>query len=183
MIEVSLDIGEMDGILENMDLSGLLIDCASAALGSIKQRVFIDGMDSDDAQIGTYSENYMKVRTGNYGDASRLIRGANKGEFKRKKTKPGDAGFFTRGEKKGQPRPRYNRTADTKVIGSLTREMENDMKVIADGDDVYIGFSNEHNWDKSQRLEETYKKDIWRLTENEDAQIDELVDDFIDELL
>lgn len=182
MIEVSVDLSELDGILKDADFTGLLIGCANTSLGNIKQRVFIDGNDSNDSQIGIYSEGYMKVRTGNYPE-TRMKSGKNKDEFRKAKTKEGQAGVFTKGKNKGQPRPRYNRKNDTKVIASLTREMENDMKVIADENDVVIGFSNEHNFNKSQWVEETYKKDIWKLTESEDAQIDELVDDFLDELL
>lgn len=185
MITVDVDLNELFDMgknIEDADYTAILIDCANSTLGNIKQRVFIDGTDSNDGQIGTYSEAYMKVRTGNYPE-TRLKSGKNKGEFRKAKTKAGQAGVYSKGKNKGQPRPRYNRSTDTKVIGSLTREMENDMKVIADGDDVYIGFSNEHNWDKSQWLEETYKKDIWLLTESEDAQVDELVNDFIDEII
>ena len=185
MINVDVDLSELFELNERFrdaDYTNLLIDCASTTLGNIKQRVFIDGKDSNDAQIGTYTDAYMKVRTGNYPE-TRLKSGKNKSEYRRKKTQEGQAGYFTKGKNKGQPRPRYNRTSDTKVVGSLTREMENDMKVIAENDDVYIGFSNEHNYDKSQWLEETYKKDIWDLTESENDAIDELVDAYIDEII
>lgn len=181
MITVDVDLSELFDLnvkISDADYTSLLIGCANSALGNIKQRVFIDGIDSNDSQIGTYSESYMKVRTGNYPETR-----TKSGDYRKAKTKDGQAGVFTKGRNKGQPRPRYNRTADTKVVGSLTREMENDMKVIADGDDVFIGFSNEHNYDKSQWLEETYNKDIWNLTESEDALVDELVNDFIDEIL
>lgn len=185
MINVDIDLSELfdfNSRMKEADFNLLLISCANTTLGNIKQRVFIDGKDSNDAQIGTYSDAYMKVRTGNYPE-TRLKSGKNKGEFRRSKTKEGQAGYFTKGKNKGQPRPRYNRTADTKVVGSLTREMENDMKVVSDSDDVFIGFSNEHNFDKSQWLESTYEKDIWQLTESENDAVDELVDNFIDEII
>ncbi len=185
MIDVFVDLSAMDdmiGILEKVDIMPLLIDCASTSLASIKTRVFENGIDSNGTQIGTYSEAYMKVRTGNYPE-TRLKSGKNKGQFRKKKTKDGQAGYFTKGINKGLPRPRYNRSNDTKVVASLTREMENDMKLIVGENDAAIGFSNEHNFNKSQWVENTYDKDIWELTVEEDAKIDELIHDFIDGLL
>lgn len=182
MIDVFVDTTDLDGFLANIDMHPLLINCANASLSSIKTRVFENGIDSNGQQIGIYSEGYMKVRTGNYPE-TRLKSGQNKGNFRKAKTKEGQAGVFTKGKNKGLPRPRYNRTNDTKVVASLTREMENDMKVIIGDEDALIGFSDSHNYDKSQWVEATYKKDIWELDSNENMMIDELVNDFLDELL
>lgn len=195
MISVYVDMSDFDELLDKiatLDTMPLLIDCANASLSSIRTRVFENGIDSNGQQIGTYSEGYMKVRTGNFENAYRQQRGKNKGQFKQRKDKEGDAGYYTKGMKatfdikSRQPssaRPRYNRTSDTKVVASLTREMENDMKVIIGKNDTFIGFSNEHNYNKSQWVEDAYKKDIWDLTVEEDAMVDELVNDFVDNML
>jgi hypothetical protein len=46
------------------------------------------------------------------------------------------------------------------VIASLTRQMENDEKVIALRNNSYgIGFTNKFNYDKSQYVEATYHKE------------------------
>ncbi|WP_418894230.1 hypothetical protein [Limibacterium fermenti] len=185
MVDVFIDLSELEALgnrIEGLGLQPLLIDCASSTLATIKTRVFEKGLDSNGEQIGTYSAGYMKVRTGDYPE-TRLKRGKNKGEFRKEKTKEGQAGYFSRGGNKGQPRPRYNRTSDTKVVASLTREMENDMKVITGEKEVFIGFTDSHNYDKSQWVERTYDKDIWSLTVDEEAKTDELAEDFTDGML
>jgi hypothetical protein len=79
----------------------------------------------------------MKIRTGNYNNSGRKAKGKDKGGLK-------DSGSFSRGDKKGVPRPKYNRTSDTKVVLSLTRQMENDMSVIPAGPKSYgIGSADE----------------------------------------
>lgn len=149
--------------LQNPD--EMLRTVALAVLPELKRRVHVEGKASDGSQIGTYSAEYMKLRTGNYQNSGRKTKGKDKGGLK-------DAGTFSRGDRKGAPRPKYNRTADTKVIASLTRQMENDLTVMAAGRGYGIGYTNAHNYDKSQWVEQTYKKDIWELTagENELAQ-------------
>jgi hypothetical protein len=109
------------------------------------QRIHIDGKDSQDRQIGTYSDNYMKVRTGQ-GFKSKTI---------------------TRGPNKGGVRQQYNRTNDTKVIASLTRQLEGDWTAVATNAGYGVGFNNEINFSKTQWLEATYKKKIFELTQSE----------------
>ena len=110
----------------------------------VHYRVHTEGKDAADGQIGTYSDGYMKVRTGTF-ESPTIVRGKNK----------------------GKPRPMYNRTGDTKVIASLTRQMENDMKVVATSDGYGIGYSNDLNFAKVGYLENTYKKEIFNLTPSE----------------
>ncbi|MDF2381315.1 hypothetical protein JMG10_07555 [Nostoc ellipsosporum NOK] len=132
-----------------------------AVLPELKHRVHIQGKDSDGNQIGTYSPEYMKLRTGDYGNSSRYGRGAKKGQAK-------DAGKYTRGDKKGMARNRYNRLPDTKVILSLTRQMENDMTIIPTENGYGIGYLNSLNYQKAIWCEETYKKKILtKLTNGE----------------
>jgi hypothetical protein len=133
---------------------------ALAVLPEMKRRVHVDGKASDGSRIGNYSNAYLKLRTGNYGNSAKVTRGKNKGEKK-------DAGVFTKGKNKGQPRPKFNRTTDPKVVLSLTRQQENDMSVVPAGKGYGIGYKNQHNFDKSQYAEATYKKQIWKLTKEE----------------
>lgn len=49
---------------------------------------------------------------------------------------------------------KFSRTSDRKVIFSLTRNMENDLTVIADGDKYNIGFNNPDNFKKAQWLQD-----------------------------
>lgn len=124
------------------------------------KRIHIDGIASDGAAIGTYSPAYMKVRTGNYGNSARATRGANKGTLK-------NAGVISRGPNKGQPRPRYNRSGDTKVIVSLTRQLESNWAVIATPKGFGIGFLNPFNFQKARWVEAQKKKEIFFLTPGE----------------
>jgi hypothetical protein len=76
---------------------------------------------------------------------------------------------------------KYRRTADPKVILSLTRQMENDMGAgaIKTSDGYGIGFKNNFNFKKSQWNEERYKKKIFALTEDEKAKVRIIAEDFI----
>lgn len=130
---------------------------ATNARAAMKRRIHIDGKDSEGKAIGKYSDAYMKLRTGNYSNAKR-------------KTKKKDAGQFTKGKNVGKPRPKYNRGSDTKVIASLTREMENDMVVVASQKGYGIGYLNAENFKKVGFLEHTYKKGIFQLTPDEKKQ-------------
>ncbi len=165
---------------DNPDI--ILRAVASAILPELRNRVHVQGKDSEGGQIGTYSPGYMAVRTGNFKNAARITRGPDKGEFKKKKGK-GDAGKFTKGFNKiplandggtfnqgkaGINRPVYNRTSDTKVILSLTRQMEQDLSIIDTPDGYGIGYLNPHNFDKALWCEATYgKKILTQLTEGE----------------
>lgn len=160
--------------LQNPDQ--MLRTVAFAVLPELKRRVHVEGKASSGEQIGTYSPGYMQLRTGNYSNSGRKTKGKNKGQLK-------DAGVYTRGDKKGQPRPKYNRTAETKVIASLTRQMENDLSVIAAGKGYGIGYTNPHNYDKSQWVEQTYKKDIWELTKEERELAIKVANDFVNQTL
>lgn len=162
------------GQLENPD--EMLREVAMAVLPELKKRVHVNGVASDGGQIGTYSAEYMKLRTGNYQNSAKVSRGKDKGNLK-------DAGTISRGDRKGQQRQRYNRTADTRVVGSLTRKMENDLSVMPAGRGYGIGYNNPDNYDKSQWLEDTYKKDIWELTTGETDLAFQTAEDFTNNLL
>lgn len=124
------------------------------------KRIHIDGKDSTGSQIGTYSKGYMAIRTGGFENSKRVTRGKNKGKIK-------DAGTFTKGTGKSLSRPMYNRSSDTKVIVSLTRQLENDWAVIARPRGYGVGFLNALNFQKAGWVEETYDKRIFHLTTEE----------------
>ena len=154
----------------------LLRHVAVNMLPVVRDRIHVEGLDADGTQIGTYSPGYMKVRTGVFATNEIFKKGKNKGA-----TKP--TGVFTKGKNKGNPRPQYNRTNDTKVIASLTSEMENDFSVIEEGNKYGLGFKAENNFKKSQYVEATYDKKIWTLTQNENNKVVELAKEIINEHL
>lgn len=158
----------------------MLREVAVNMLGEVKQRIHVKGEDATGNKIGVYSDGYMKVRTGDFANATKVTRGKNAGKRK-------DAGIFTKGKnafsnvetKKANPRPRYNRTNDTKVVISLTRQMENDFSVIATAKGYGLGYSNPENAKKVEYVEETYKKKIFALTKEEKEKAAQIAGDFI----
>lgn len=194
---VKAKLEQLRALKENPD--PILRTVALAVMPELKHRVHVEGKDSTGGQIGTYSPGYMVVRTGNYKDAAKFKRGDKAGQFKDKKSQAkGDAGVFTdrtirlnkqtgvfTGEDKvGKNRPTYNRGSDTKVVLSLTRQMENDMAVVPTGRGYGIGYLNPDNLKKARYCEETYKKKILtKLTTGEVALARTTAQEFLPEYL
>ena len=184
MITVNISgFEEIRNKIASIDMDRLCYKIASDLKGEIKHRVHEEGLASDGSKIGTYSKGYIKVRTGNYSDAARYKRGTNKGKFKEKKEKKGEAGVFTKGPRKGQPRPRYNRK-ETDIVLSLTRQMEMDMKAtdpIPVQNGFGVGYSNDFNYDKAIWNEKRYGKPIWSLSKEENQLAQDIVKKYVDE--
>ena len=165
MISVTTNIGQqVKGLVTKLNPNNLrdkvLRAVANSVFADMKVRIHRDGKDSSGNQIGIYTPEYMKVRTGQFATNEVYKRGAKKGQLK-------PIGVYTKGKNKGQPREKYNRTNDTKVVISLTRQMENDFAVIHSGKDYGLGYKNSLNRDKVDWVEATYKKDIFKMTEAE----------------
>ena len=142
--------------LEGINFDELTALQASTVMAEMRKRIHIEGKDSNDAQIGTYSPAYMKVRTGLYGDTKTAKSGVVK-----------TAGVKSKGANKGSQRAKYQRGSDTKVILSLTRQMEKSMILIPFKNGCGIGYATEESFKKSQWNELTYKKKIFYLTKKE----------------
>lgn len=155
------------------------------------KRIHIDGKDSSDSQIGTYSKGYMALRTGNFRNSEKFSRGKNKGKNK-------NAGIVTKKKVQlfgttqdvfadvstlGTPRVNYNRSSDTKVIISLTRQLENGWSVIATTKGYGVGFLNPHNLDKARWTEDTYKKKIFSLSPSEIKVLELVIQDNVTDAL
>lgn len=159
-----------------LDTRKMMTAVAASVLPVLKNRVHRDGKDSSGNEIGRYSKSYMAVRTGIYGNSGKYVKGKKTGQTK-------DTGTFTRGAHKGSPRPKYNRTTDTKVIGSLTRNMENHMVVIPTDNGAGIGYTDDYNLKKAIWLDQTYKKKI--LTQLTTAELElatETADKFVTDI-
>ncbi len=190
---VKAKLEQIQALQNNPD--AILRTVALAVLPELKRRVHIDGKDSSGGQIGNYSKEYMVVRTGNYIDAKK----DKQGNYKSKKSEAkGDAGVysdrtirldkktgvFTGEDKVGKNRKVYNRTADTKVVISLTRQMENDLNVVPSGNGYGIGYLNPDNRKKADYVEATYKKKILtKLTTEEKELAIKTAQDFLPEYL
>lgn len=76
---------------------------------------------------------------------------------------------------------KYKRSSDSKIIVSLTRQLENDWNVIATDKGYGIGFLNAFNFQKARWVEENKGKVIFSLSQPElqyiNATITQLVND------
>lgn len=141
------------------------------------KRIHIDGKASDGSQIGTYSSEYMRLRTGNYPmDGKVYLSGDLKGENR-------TIGKYTKGPRKGQSRTSYNRSADTKIVVSLTRQLENDWNVIATDAGYGIGFLNPINFQKARWVEQQKGKVIFSLSGEEQQYVNETVNQLVRDVL
>lgn len=171
------------------DKEYLLRPLAIETIANMKPRIHQDGKASDGNQIGEYSNSYMKVRTGDYGNSQKYSKGANKGKNK-------NAGIFTKKKvqlygynfgvfiditKSNMARPNYGRSNDKKVVVSLTRQLENDYQVIATPEGYGIGFNNKLNFDKAKWVEERKKKIIFNTSEDEKKYIRERLEELVHE--
>lgn len=153
---------DIASLMSKEETDKLLRTIASSLTPVMRDRVHVQGKDSNEQPIGTYSPEYMKVRTGSF-KSPKISRGIHKGEVRKK----------------------YNRTADRKVILSLTRQMENDMSVceknpIKTNYGYAIGYQNDLNFDKLTWLEEKYdKKILTKLSPNEEKLTDEIVKGYL----
>jgi hypothetical protein len=183
-INITSNLGRITGNLRaklielQQNPDPMLRTVALAVLPEMKRRVHVDGKDSSGQLIGTYSPGYMKVRTGDFKNSKRYTRGKNAGKLKDAGTYTDrtirldkQTGVFSREEKVGMARPKYNRTNDPKVILSLTRQMENDMSVVESGTGYGIGYTNPDNFKKAGYCETTYKKKILTQLTSEEREL------------
>lgn len=79
----------------------------------------------------------------------------------------GDIGTYSHGYLKQRQRKPYNRTSDSKIIVSLTRQLENDWSLIATKTGYGIGFKNSFNMKKARWVEQIKDKVIFHMTTGE----------------
>jgi hypothetical protein len=181
---VQLQLERISSMLLNLDVGKITKEMATTTLGMMRDRIHEKGRASDGSGIGTYSPAYMKVRTGMYGNAKVAKRGKSKG-------KNTNSGSFTKGANRGKPRPNYNRSTSTEVILSLTREMENDLGAfIAENGLWSIGFirnpsrkSGKKHSDIARIMERKYGKLIYSLDKDEEAKVESILQDYVNDWL
>lgn len=74
---------------------------------------------------------------------------------------------------------KYQRSADSKVIVSLTRQLENDWSVIATTRGYGIGFKNQFNLQKARWVEQSKQAEIFSLSNDENKYASELINDLV----
>ncbi len=186
MIGISINdvIGKMSNDFKSIDVDAMLRAVASNILPKMRQRVHVEGLDADGSQIGTYSAAYMKVRTGNYGNSGKNDSGFyTKGQSAVYDVKSKKAVKYKANKKTGgsgsSMRPRYNRDNDTKVILSLTSQMEQHLIVIQTSDGYGLGYENEFDYNKAVWNEARYKKPIWALSVEELDNMEDTINQFL----
>lgn len=134
---------------------------AALLLPEIKKRIHVRGENALGSKIGTYSKSYMVYRTGSFGNSEKVSKGKNKGKLK-------NAGFFTKSANAGKKRPTFPKhPTDPQVTLSLTRNMENDFRVVSDGGVIGVGFNNPKNFLKATGQEKNYNQTIYGATPTE----------------
>lgn len=181
MITVTIQVPNVteaiDKILAPDVQDKMLMEAATVQVSMMAQRIHIDGQDSFNRPIGTYSDAYMRVRTGIYNDYKVRKSGEDIGLVT-------SAGTFTKGKNKGKPRPRYNRDLSRKVILSLTRQMENDLSIQALPNGWGVGYNNPFNYDKATWLQDdTYEKPIWLQSPDEEKAVKDRILKYIDDAI
>jgi phage gpG-like protein len=125
-------------VLKNKEY--LLRPVATEVIPLMTERIHQKGEASDNAQIGTYNNSYLKLR-----------------------------------------QKKYKRDASSKIIVSLTRQLENNWAVIATQNGYGIGFLNPFNLQKARWVEENKGKKIFTMSKSEQQyavdRINELISD------
>lgn len=80
-------------------------------------------------------------------------------------------------------RPKFNRSKDTKVIVSLTRQLENDWSVIATTYGYGIGFKNPFNYQKARWVEKDMGKPIFDLSAGEQQYVTKKINDLVNQVI
>jgi hypothetical protein len=117
-------------------------------------RIFTNGLDANGSSIGTYSDGYMKLRKKvNYGGSTKVILQGLDGKPKGSRSNPVKRGT---------------------VNYQSTGQMFQDFSVINKGKKLGLGFKNSFNAEKSEWVEATYKKSIFKSTKDEASRAVEI---------
>lgn len=95
----------------------------------------------------------------------------------------GEIGQYSNSYLKQRQRKPLNRTADSKIIVSATRQLENDWSVIAVDKGYGIGFKNSFNLQKLRWVEQGQGKKIGDLTTDEEKYTVDYINELVSEAL
>lgn len=126
--------------LSALDIKRMTNTQATTLMAVMRDRIHVQGRDSNGVPIGVYSPRYIK---------------------------------YTRDSKK------YHRGTDSKVILSLTRQMEDSYIPVELANGTGIGFSTHEDFLKAGWCEETYKKHIFKPTAEETAMVNQIAEEYI----
>lgn len=94
-----------------------------------------------------------------------------------------EIGQYSNSYLKQRQRKPYNRTSETKIIVSLTRQLENDWSVISVDKGYGIGFKNPFNLQKLRWVEQGQGKKIGDLTPDEQKYATDYINELVSDAL
>lgn len=183
------------------DKERMMRTVATGVRAEMKHRIHTLGYDANGDPIGDYSPAYMKIRTKGrkiYLESieryqfrikqndtekqlklrsDRLQSFRDRQELNRLRVQDG---LKSRKIKRPFNTIRYNRTSNTTVVASLTRQMENDFSVLPTDAGYGLGYNNPENRLKAGYVENTYKKKIFGLTTDEKQLAVDIAIDYLD---
>lgn len=124
--------------LSALDIERMTNTQATTLMAVMRDRIHVQGRDSNGAPIGTYSPKYIKYT-----------------------------------------RRKAGRGTDSRVILSLTRQMENGYILVKLPNGTGIGFSTHEDFMKANYCEETYGKKIFKPTAEETAMVNQIAEAYI----
>lgn len=78
----------------------------------------------------------------------------------------------------------HGRTSDNMVVSSLTTQQENDFSVQpTDSGQWGLGYTNNYDYAKARFVENTYKKPIFSLTQEEETKSIEAAEDYVERVI
>jgi hypothetical protein len=126
-----------------------------------KPRIFVQGLDGSGSKIGTYGTNKISISRKNQ------ARNTGKTYFK---------GGYAEYKRAIGKNPGY-------VILRNTDQMYMDYGLVGSSGQYGFGFKNSKNYDKSQWMEDKYKKDIFDLSDSELNVLTNVLVDQLDKVL
>lgn len=78
---------------------------------------------------------------------------------------------------------KYNRSSDTKIIVSLTRQLENNWSVIATDKGYGVGFLNPFNLQKARWVEQNKGVKIFSLSPSEEKKLSQVIQELVTDVL
>lgn len=124
----------------------IYIGAINSVLAAQKERIFENGKDSSNSQIGTYSTKPISISKKN--QSRNTGKTYFKGGYREYKSLIGKGSEF--------------------VNSRNTDQMMMDLGTTISGNEYGIGFSNSFNADKRDWMEEKYGKEIYNTTDEED---------------
>lgn len=151
----------IDELNELMNSDKVIMSVLNTVLAEQKVRIFDDGLDANDSQIGTYSTKPISISKKNQARNTRST-------------------YFQGGYKEYKAAAGFD---NSKVNLVNTGQMRDDYSVIKIDDNTYgLGFKNDLNSDKADGNEKHFRKEIFAQSPNDEIVLDRAFDYELDRI-